>query len=290
MTKQLTRREVLGATAAAGLCLSPAVRSLLADETRPAFKIGACDWSLRARQDPVALEIARKIGLDGVEVSFDGGEKFNLRDENVRKQYQEASRKSGVEITSLAMGVLNGTPYATDPAAERWVQECVDVMAAMDVKVVLLAFFGKGNIIDNRQLQDSVIRRLKKVAPKAEKAGVVLGLETRLDADAHLRILDAVGSPAVQVYYDVFNMTKGGYDVPAEIRRLGRDRICQIHMKETGCLLGDGKVDFRKIKEAIDEIDYRGWLVLESATVADRSVVDCYKANRKFLDDLFARG
>ncbi len=290
MTKHLTRREMLGAAAAAGLCLSPAIRSLLADGSRRAFKIGACDWSLRVRQDPVALEVARKIGLDGVEVSFDGGDQFDLRDEKVQQQYRQASRKSGIAIPSLAMGVLNRVPYATDQAAERWVGECVDVMAAMDVKIVLLAFFGKGDIKDNRQLQDSVIRRLKKVAPKAEKAGVVLGLETWLDADTHLRILDAVASPAVKVYYDVANMTKQGYDVPAEIRRLGRERICQIHMKESGCLLGDGPVDFPKIKQAIDEIDYRGWFILEGATVADRSLEECYKANRKFLDDMFSAG
>jgi len=281
---------MIGAAAAASMCLSPAIRSLLADGSSRAFKIGACDWSLRARQNPAALEVAKTIGLDGVEVSFDGEDQFDLRDAQVRRQYQEVSKRLGIAIPSLAMGVLNRVPYATEPEAERWVAECVDVMAAMNVKVVLLAFFGKGNIIDNQELQGNVIRRLKKVAPKAEKAGVVLGLETRLDADAHLRILDAVGSPAVQVYYDVANMTNGGYDVPAELRRLGRDRICQIHMKENGCLLGDGKVDFPGIKQAIDAIDYRGWLILEGATVADRSLEDCYKANRKFLDGTFSRG
>ncbi|HUT12933.1 MAG TPA: sugar phosphate isomerase/epimerase family protein, partial [Thermoguttaceae bacterium] len=266
MTTRISRREMLAGTAAAGFCLSPMVRSLLAAEEKHVFKIGACDWSLGRHQNPEALDVAKEIGLDGVEVSFDGGDQFDLRDQQVRSLYRKKAEQSGLEIPSLAMGVLNRVPYATEPQTEQWVEDCVEVMAAMGVKAVLLAFFGKGNLKGRQDLQDEVIRRLKKVAPKAEKAGVILGVESTLDVDEHLRILDGVGSPAVQVYYDVANMTNGGYDVPAEIRRLGAQRICQIHMKENGCLLGKGKVDFPKIKEAVDEIGYRGWFILEGAT------------------------
>jgi len=288
MTAKLTRREMLAGTAAAGLCLSPMVRSLLAAEEKHVFKIGACDWSLGRHQNPEALDVAKKIGLGGVEVSFDGGQSFNLRDEKVRSLYLKKAQQLGLEIPSLAMGVLNRVPYATEPQTEKWVEECVGVMAAMGVKVVLLAFFGRGDLKGRRDLQDEVIRRLKKVAPKAEKAGVVLGIESTLNADEHLRILDGVGSPAVQVYYDVANMTYAGYDVPAEIRRLGANRICQIHMKENGHLLGQGKVDFPKIKEAIDQIGYRGWFILEGATERGRGLEDCYIENRKFLEKLFS--
>ena len=91
----------------------------------------------------------------------------------------------------------------------------------------------------------------------------MLGIESYLNADEHIRILDAVDSPAVQVYYDVANMNQMGYDIYREIRQLGRDRICQIHCKENGYLLGQGKIDFQKVKEAIDEIGWQGWLVIE---------------------------
>ena len=90
-------------------------------------------------------------------------------------------------------------------------------MAKMKQRIALLAFFSKGDIKDKPQEQAEVIRRLKQVAPEAEKAGVILGIESWLNADEHLRILDAVGSPAVQVYYDVANMEKHG------LRHLQRD-------------------------------------------------------------------
>ena len=287
MTDCMTRREALGAAVAAGFALSPALSAFAADTPRP-FKIGACDWSIGRGGQLGALELAKQIGLDGVQVSFSKpGGQYDLRKEDVRRQYQQAAEKHGVEIASLAMGVLNNVPYSSDRDAERWVEECIEVMPKLRQKIVLLAFFGRGDIKGKPELQEEVIRRLKKVAPRAEQAGVVLGLETWLSADEHLRILDAVGSPAVQVYYDTANMEKQGYDIYKEIRQLGRQRICEFHCKENGFLLGEGRVDFREVKNAMDDIGYSGWLVIESAVGKGKSVPDSYVRNQKYLRSVF---
>jgi len=192
-----------------------------------------------------------------------------------------------LEIASLGMGELNSKPYASDSDAEQWVSDCVDVMAKLGQHIALLAFFNKGDIKGKSLEQAEVIRRLKQVAPKAEKAGVILGIESWLNADEHLRILDAVGSPAVQVYYDVANMETKGYDIYKEIRQLGRERICQIHAKENGFLLGKGKVDFPKVKRALDDIQWRGWLVIEAATERGKSQEACHTLNQKYLRSVF---
>ena len=288
--KRPERREVLAAMATAGaaLALPGPFGGLLALPGKKRFRITACDWSIGRIGKITSLELAAKIGLDGVQVSFDRPGKYeDLRNPEMRRKYRDAAKKQGVEIASLAMGVLNNVPYSSSPEAERWVEECVDVLPKMGLKVVLLAFFARGDIKGKPELQKEVIRRLKKVAPRAEKAGVILGLETWLSAEEHLRILDGVGSPAVKVYYDVANSEKRGYDIYKEIRRLGRDRICEIHMKENGSLLGQGRIDFRKVREAIDDAGYRGWLVIESATVKGKSLFECYVHNRKYLRKLF---
>ncbi len=281
----LTRREALAA--GAGLMAAPAFAALAADKER-LFKIGACDWSLGKSANVAAFDVAKEIGLDGVQVSFGApGGRYDLRKADVRREFADATKKTGVQIASLAMGVLNGVPYSSSRQAEQWVDQCIDVAAAMDQKVVLLAFFGKGDIRDKPELTAEVIRRLKKVAPKAEKTGVVLGLETWLSVKEHLHILDAVGSPAVQVYYDVANMTKQGYDIYKEIRQLGRQRICEIHCKENGHLLGKGPVDFPKVKAAVDDVGYRGWLIIEGAVAAGLSREESYKLNQKYLRSVF---
>ena len=85
-----------------------------------------------------------------------------------------------------------------------------------------------------------------------------------------MRILDAVGSPDVRVYYDLANSTQMGYDILAEIRRLGRERICEFHAKENGSLLGQGRIDFPAVRKALDDIDYTGWLQIEGAVPKGR--------------------
>lgn len=288
MSQTLTRRTLL-AGAAAAICLTPATTaSLVADDKakRP-FRIGVCDWSIGRHQDVAALELAEQVGLDGVQVSFDGGTKFDLRQETVRQEYLAAAKRNHVEICSLAMGVLNSLPYASDSRAERWVEESIDVMQKIGVRVVLLAFFNRGELKGDNKRQANVIRNLKKVAAHAEKAGVTLALETSLNADEHLRILDAVGSTAVKVYYDVSNSLRRGYDIYKDIPRLGAC-ICQFHMKEKdNRLLCQGLVDFPKVRDAIDSIGYRGWLVIEGATVAGRSAVECHKDNLRYLRTMF---
>ena len=282
----ITRRHSLKVAAATVLATSPLLRAAV--ESKPAFRIGACDWSIGKRQDIGALELGREIGLDGIQVSIgEPGHRYDLRKEEVRREYAAAGKKHNIAVCSLAMGVLNGIPYSSDPRAEKWVRECVEVLPKMKQKIMLLAFFGKGDIKNKPDLTAEVIRRLKKVAPVAEKAGVTLGLETWLSADEHMHIIDAVGSPAIQVYYDTANSNKMGYDIYKEIRQLGRRNICQIHCKENGFLLGNGRIDFRKFKDAVDDIGYRDWLVIESATGKGVNTFDSYVHNQRYLRSVF---
>lgn len=282
----LSRREMLGraAWAAAALTGSASFAPALATRKPPRFQIGACDWSLGKMADVAAFELAGKIGLDGVQVSLGTVENdMHLRRPEVQRAYREAAAQTGVAIASLALGELNRVPYKSDPRAEVWVRDAIDVARALGVRVILLAFFSAGDLRGDPAGVDEVVRRLRAVAPKAEKAGVILGLESWLSAAEHLEILRRVGSKAVQVYYDVCNATDRSYDIFAELRALGRRRICELHAKETGALLGRGKVDYARVRTVLDEIGYRGWVQIEGAIPPGGTVLESSRANLQFL-------
>lgn len=277
------------AQAAAALALTPSLAPLFAAPEQRRFKIGACDWSIGKMCDPAAFEVARQIGLDGVQVSLGTvANNMNLREPEMQQTYRDAAKKAGLEIASLAIGEMNNVPYKSDPRPVEWVSDCVDVCKALNTRVVLLAFFSKGDLRDDKPGVDEVVERLKAVAPKAEKAGVILGIESWLSADEHLDILKRVGSRAVQVYYDVCNSNDRGYDIYREIRQLGRKRICEFHFKENGALLGKGKVDFAKVRAALDDIGYRGWIQIEGAVPPGAQMLESYQANCKFLRGVLA--
>jgi len=282
----LARRRLLAGSAAgvAVLGFSSPLSLFAKGKEKPRFKIGACDWSIGHRGKVSALEFAKEVGMDGVQVCIPTME---LKKETRRQEYLDAAKKYDIEICSLGIGMLHAAPFASDPRAVGYIEDCIRFMPKMNQKILLIPFFGKADIKGKPELEKEVIRRFKMLAPKAEKAGIILGIESTINADAHIRIIDAVGSPAIQVFYDTANMYDQGYDIYKEIRQLGRDRICQFHCRENNHLLGQGVIDFRKVREAIDDIGYRDWLVVEYSTVKGKSITECYKHNREFLQKIF---
>ncbi len=305
MKGKFNRRAMLAGSAAAAAALALTGSCRTADEAekgpaaqskqepaprvlQPGFKLGVCDWTIRKRANPESLALAKKIGLDGVQVDFGGGENdLQLFDPVLQKRFLAEAEKQQMQIASLAMGTLNNIPYKSDPRAERWVERCVDVCRAMKVKVVLLAFFGKGDLQKDPKGIDVVVERLKKVAPKAEDAGVTLGIESYLSAEQHIEILERVGSAAVKVYYDVANSNQAGYDIYSEIRLLGK-RICEFHAKDYANLYGMGTIAFPEVRRAMDDIGYRGWIVMEG-TKMPLGVEDSCRYDAKYLRTVFPR-
>jgi len=118
---------------------------------------------------------------------------------------------------------------------------------------------------------------------------VILGVESYLDASAHLRILDAVGSPNVKVYVDFRNTADAGFDVLKEVREIGAANICELHMKENGQLLGNGSLPWQKIRDLLHELNYTGdrWMQIEGSNPENADVVTSYRHNLKYLQVLF---
>lgn len=259
---------------------------LFAATTARGFKIGACDWSLRKLCDPAAFDVAKRIGLDGVQVSMGSvANDMHLRRPDVQKTYLEAAKRTGLEIASLGIGEMNSVPLKSDPRAASWLADSIDVCTALGLTISMPACFAAGDLDMGKTGEiDHLVKVLKDVAPKAEKRGVLIGLENYLSAEDNLRIIERVGSPAIKVYYDVGNSTDKGRDINKEIRLLGKT-ICEFHFKDGKHLLGQGRIDFRQVRKTLDEIGYRGWIVLESA--APHGLIPDYTAQCKYLRTLF---
>jgi len=149
----------------------------------------------------------------------------------------------------------------------------------------MTVFFGKCQVLQRPEL-DYVIDRFRELAPHAERAGVILGFENTSSGEDNRYAVDKVASNAFKVWYDVGNSTYNGYDVPKEIRMLGRDRICQFHFKDHG-YLGEGKVDYPPILRAIAAIGFKGYANLETTSPSGSVEADT-KRNLAYLKRLMA--
>jgi L-ribulose-5-phosphate 3-epimerase len=257
-----SRRSFL-ATAGAAIAGGPfALRAGKAARLR----IGITDWNLNQTSKLEAVALAKKLGFDGVQISLgikpvDG--KLRLDNGALQARYLAAAANHQIPIDGTCLDILHVNYLKNDRLGQKWVADSIRITQSMKTRVILLPFFGKG-ALETRQEMDYVGDVLKELGPEAEKAGVILGIEDTISAEDNARIVDRAQSKAVLVYYDVGNSTIAGFDPVKEIKWLGKSRICQFHLKDNPHYLGEGKIDFAAVMQAIADIGYTGYANLET--------------------------
>ncbi len=263
------------------------------------YKIGLIDLMLLKRQKISALDLTAELGANGVEVdmgSLGNRETFEnkLADEQMRSAYLEKARDLGIEICSLAMTGFYAQSLATRPKYKRMVQDCIDTMVSMGVKVGFLPFGVQGDLEKNPELRPALVERMKVIGRMARKAKVTIGIETAYDAAAELQFLKDVGSSAVKSYFNFSNALKSGRDLQAELRTLGAANICQIHCTDDDgvWLENNERLDMISIKQTLDSMGWQGWLVIERSRDANnpRDVKGNFGANTRFMKKIFQEG
>ncbi|MBN2413227.1 sugar phosphate isomerase/epimerase [candidate division KSB1 bacterium] len=310
----MNRRDFIRAAGTGVLSMRLAqniIQNVYAGTTKRPAGIGMCDWNLGSSASPDAIPKAKEVNLQGIQVSVaTSPDNVPLRDPGIREKYIELGKKHGIAFHSVAAGgILNRIPLASEPQSAVYVIDAVEAAKVLGAKNILIAFFGNGDLrvkdandefikhekngfatyeLDSKGVT-RVVEVLKQIVPRAEDAGVALGLENTLSAAQNLEIIDRIGSPIVQIYYDVGNSWGNGYDVPGEIRLMGNDRICEVHLKDNKTpMLGspEGQVNMSQCAEALAEIGYDKWLVLETSGRKDKFVEDT-KTNVAFVKKTF---
>ena len=257
------------------------------------LKVGMCDWNLPdGTCNPDRFALAAKVGLNGVQVSIGRTpDKIPLRDPEVRKRYLELGKKQNITVCSVAAGsILNSVALATEPQSAVYVIDAIETAAALGADNILMAFFGNGDLrmrdgtgniseamrsgeSDNAYRLDEkkvlrVVEALRQIAPRAEDLGVALGIENTITARQNLQIIEAIGSPMAKIYYDIGNSTGNGYPVVEEIALMGKENICEVHLKDKGTSnFGSekSKVDMPACAKAFNKIGYDKWYVIETS-------------------------
>ena len=287
---------VVGSRLSSGAFADDVAKASTAGLAPPRYRVAACDWMLLKRQKLGAFQLAKDVGLDGLEVDMGGlGDRptfdNKLPDPAVRQQFLDASKNLGIEICSIAMSGYYAQSFAERENAVQTVRDTISTMQLVNAKVAFLPLGVKGNLVKHPELRPAIVERLKAVAPDAERAGVVIGLETALDAAGDVKLLDEIGSKAIRIYFNFANALQAGRDLNAELRTLGKDRICQIHCTdEDGFWLQDNKrLDMPKVKQTLDEMGWSGWLVIERSRHRDhgRDVKLNFSTNAKYLKSVF---
>lgn len=261
------------------------------------YKIAVCDWMILKRQKIGSFQLVYELNGDGVELdmgSLGRREMFDnkLREPHFQQLFRETARKFRLEVPSIAMSGFYGQSFADRANYKKLVQDCLNAMKVMNAKVAFLPLGGiKAGWEKEPELRAEVVKRLKVAGDMAASEGVVIGIETQLDAKGEVKLLKEINSPGIKIYFKFQNALENGRDLCKELKTLGKKRICQIHCTDTdGVTLPFNKrLDMNKVKKTLDKMGWSGWLVVERSRDKDdvRNVEKNYGTNIEYLKKIF---
>ena len=233
------------------------------------MKIGVMDGVLVKPWSDLFDEAAR-LGFDGVELDLrpETYLESEIWSQAGRQALRQRSQGSGVEIASVCMDGVAGLMTKQD-THDDGVQALADLRRFCDELGAGVILFPM--IKQRDQAEEDAIamwrKGFKAAFAKSPGCRSKLGMEsvgrTGRSVEQALAMIAAVGSPALGVYYDVGNADYQGFDPIAEMEKLG-EHLFQIHVKEIGAEMGEGKLDFPAIFATIKEVGFDGYLALET--------------------------
>ena len=245
------------------------------------MRIGAMD-NVLVKPWAELFEEAARLGFDGVELDLKVETYLDSEvwSEEGRRALVDRSRRAGaerllrVEIASVCMASVAG--LMTKPEThEQGIEALADLCRFCDelgAGVILFPMIKQPEQSEEEAVElwrDGFATAFAKAErpPRSDGARAKVGMESvgrvGRSAEQALAMIEAVGSPRLGVYYDVGNADYQSFDGIAEMKQLG-SHIVQIHVKEIGAEMGEGKLDFPAIFSTIRGIGYDGYLVLET--------------------------
>jgi L-ribulose-5-phosphate 3-epimerase len=234
---------------------------------------------------------AARLGFDGVELDLTADTYLDseMWSEEGRAALLERSQAAGAEIASVCMASVAG--LMTKPEThEQGVQAVADLRRFCDELGAGVILFPMIKQAEQGEEEASELwhKGFQAAFERSSEARAKVGMESvgrvGRSAEQALTMIELVESPALGVYYDVGNADYQSFDPIAEIGRLGK-HIVQIHVKEIGAEMGEGKLDFGAIAHAIRGVGYDGYLMLETEA-GDDAAANAAR-NLAFVKDLF---
>ena len=260
------------------------------------YQVGVCDWMVLKRQKLGEFKLAHELGCDGLEMDMGGlGNRpmfdNKMRDPEMVKTFRHHADSFNIKVGAVAMSGFYGQSFAKKETWKELIADCLNTMELMDAQVAFLPLGGCGNNwTDSLPLRREVVARLHKAGEMAKARGMVIGIDTPLNAADNIDLLREIQSDGIRIFYKFQTAIEHKTNIAKELKKLGRERICAIHASNTdGVLLRNDKaINMKKIKTTLDKMNWSGWLFVErSRDVKDvRNVKRNYGENVKYLKEI----
>jgi L-ribulose-5-phosphate 3-epimerase len=266
MLRHHNRRTFLKTSSAlTAACLQPAIGAhLRGEEFRGRIKKAVKYHMVTERVSPEdKLKMLQDLGFDGVEP-------------RAMLKADQASEVKAIQAASEKLAFpVHGVVNSSNPD----IVSAIDQAKAYGANSVLhvVRYNRKIGYRQNYAETQAIIRRAVDHAERNEVYILIenVGASYLIEPMSMARFVDEIGSPYVQVYFDVGNVVRWGW--PQHWLEVLGKRTKKLDIKEYDLNvamnegmrkgfdkpLGEGSVDWAKVRAELQKIDYRGWATAE---------------------------
>jgi L-ribulose-5-phosphate 3-epimerase len=245
------------------------------------LKLGVRLESLNLPLRP-ALAAAARLGVAGVQVDAAGELSPSVLSETGRRDFRNLLRSYNLELTALGCPLRRGLD-----AAENQQQRLEHVRKVLALAFDLsprLAIVQAGRVPGDDEADSPRARTLTEsltaLAAHGDRIGATLALETGLEPGAALAaFLGRFDSGSLAADLNPADVLGNGFD-PYDAARALRGRVAHVHAKDARksspsrasqeVPLGHGDVDWLQFLGVLEDIEYRGWMVVQHDGGDDR--------------------
>ncbi|RCS40441.1 sugar phosphate isomerase/epimerase [Bremerella cremea] len=240
------------------------------------------------------IEELKAAGFDGVEIPL-----FNL-DVDKWTKYGEKIKAMDLKCTAVTVRNEEDNPISPDAAVRakgvELNKKTLDCCAALGAETLVgpyhsaIGYFsGAGPTEDEWKWG---VDSMRQVAEYAGNVDVMLGVEALNRFECYLlnvhkdsaRFVREVNHPNCKVMYDTFHSNIEESDMAQAIRDCS-DVLHHVHISENNrATPGTGHVDFDTNFDALKEVGYDGWMVVEAFGLALPEIAAATKIWRKMFD------
>ena len=249
----------------------------------PKYGVNFLLWSGDFTKESLSLiQKAADMGFDGVEIPIFDPDAVDV------KATKDALEAAGMECTTCSILGDDRDLISDDPAirenAKKYMKDCIEICAGLDSPIFCGPLYSAvGKLVGRSRTQqewDLAVTELKELAKVAGDNGVTLAIEplNRFEtyfiniAEDAAKLVRDVDHPNIKVHLDTFHMNIEEKNLYKAIRNTGA-LLAHMHCCENDRgAPGSGHVDWDGVFKALHELNYDGWIVIESFVPAIEAI------------------
>lgn len=242
-------------------------------------------WTSPFRTEEIGLlGKVRDMGFDLIEIPPEDVSLIDLK--KVRSELKATGLACSILCAYGATRDIGDKDPSVQKAGIEFIENCIRVAAELGSPLVCGPLYaGVGNLRlysdeERKQQWERSAMNLRRIADFAKSHGVTLGIEpiNRFETDlintvdCAIRMVQDVNHPQLKIQLDTFHMNIEEKNVGQAIRKAGKYLVHMHACENDRGIPGTGHVPWTEVKESLEGIGYKGYLVIESFTPKTKEV------------------